>query len=99
MVMMLKHSFVTVTICPLRFRHTVIPLAVKILSAFGVDGNPGPLAMIKEGTLKATVFQDGETQVKTAISLIPQILAGETVDDVTVPFILVTSENIDDYLE
>ena len=29
----------------------------------GVDGNKGPLTMVKEGTLGATVFQDGVAQL------------------------------------
>jgi len=66
----------------------------------GVDGNAGPLAMIKEGTLKATVLQDGAKQVETAIALIPDIIAGKEVEkNIMVPFTLVTSENVDEYLK
>ena len=66
----------------------------------GVDGNAGSLAMIKEGTLKATVLQDGAKQVETAIALIPDIIAGKEVEkNIMVPFTLVTSENVDEYLK
>jgi len=66
----------------------------------GVDGNAGPLAMVKAGELKATVFQDGAGQVTTAIGLIKDIKEGKTVEkNVTVPFVLVTSENVDEYLK
>lgn len=66
----------------------------------GVDGNAGPLAMVKEGTLGATVLQDGAKQVETAIALIPDILAGKEVEkDVMVPFTLVTKDNVDEYLK
>jgi len=66
----------------------------------GVDGNAGPLAMVKEGTLKATVLQDGAKQVETAIALIPDIIAGKEVEkNIMVPFTLVTSENVDEYLK
>ncbi len=66
----------------------------------GVDGNAGPLAMIKEGTLKATVLQDGAKQVETAIALIPDIIAGKEVEkNIMIPFTLVTSENVDEYLK
>jgi ABC-type sugar transport system, periplasmic component len=66
----------------------------------GVDGNAGPLQMVKDGTLLATVLQDGAAQVTTAISLIPDVIAGKTVEkSIMVPFTLVTSENVDQYLK
>lgn len=66
----------------------------------GVDGNPGPLAMVKKGDLRATVLQDGAAQVTTAVGLIPDILAGKKVPKVTmVPFTLVTKDNVDKYLK
>jgi len=66
----------------------------------GVDGNAGPLQMVKDGTLRATVLQDGAAQVTTAISLIPDILAGKTVEkSIMVPFTLVTPDNVDQYLK
>ena len=66
----------------------------------GVDGNAGPLQMVKDGTLRSTVLQDGAAQVETAIALIPDILAGKTVEkSIMVPFTLVTSENVDEYLK
>lgn len=66
----------------------------------GVDGNAGPLAMVKAGELKATVYQDGAGQVTAAIGLIKDIKEGKTVEkEVTVPFVLVTSENVDEYLK
>ncbi|MHC1772012.1 MAG: substrate-binding domain-containing protein [Flexilinea sp.] len=72
----------------------------KDIVCIGVDGNAGPLAMVKEGTLSATVLQDGAAQVKTAIALIPDIIAGKTVEkNIMVPFTLVTSENVDEYLK
>lgn len=66
----------------------------------GVDGNAGPLQMVKDGTLLATVLQDGAAQVTTAVNLIPDIIAGKTVEkSIMVPFTLVTSENVDQYLK
>lgn len=66
----------------------------------GVDGNQGPLAMIKEGTLGATVLQDGVGQVTAGIDAIKADIAGETVEkEYVVPFVLVTSENVDEYLQ
>ena len=70
----------------------------------GVDGNKGPLTMVKEGTLGATVFQDGESQVAYAIDTIARaIITGETegveMFKTDIPFVLVTSENVDQYLK
>ncbi len=70
----------------------------------GVDGNQGPLTMVKEGTLGATVLQDGVAQVDYAIDTIARaVMTGET-DGVEmfktdIPFVLVTSDNVDEYLE
>jgi len=65
----------------------------------GVDGNPGPLQMVKDGDLRSTVLQDGAGQVNAAIKLIPDIIAGKSVDKVImVPFTLVTPFNVDNYL-
>jgi ABC-type sugar transport system substrate-binding protein len=66
----------------------------------GVDGNQGPLAMVKEGTLGATVLQDGVGQVTAGIDAIKADIAGEEVEkEYVVPFVLVTSENVDEYLQ
>lgn len=65
----------------------------------GVDGNQGPLAMVKAGTLGATVLQDGVGQVTAGIDAIRLDIEGETVEkEYTIPFVLVTSENVDEYL-
>lgn len=66
----------------------------------GVDGNQGPLQMVKDGTLGATVLQDGAGQVNAGIDAIVSAIKGETVDkSYTVPFVVVTSENVDQYLQ
>ncbi len=69
----------------------------------GVDGNKGPLTMIKDGTLGATVFQDGAGQMRYALELIPYIIAGDTTTmeyfNSQIPFILVTKDNVGDYLK
>jgi len=72
----------------------------KDIVCIGVDGNAGPLAMVKKGTLRTTVLQDGAAQVNAAIALIPEILAGKTVQkSIMVPFTLITSKNVDKYLK
>lgn len=66
----------------------------------GVDGNPNPLQMVKDGEMGATVLQDGPGQVAAGIELIKQALKGEeTAKEVMVPFVLVTKDNVDQYLK
>ncbi len=66
----------------------------------GVDGNQGPLQMVKEGTLGATVLQDGAGQVNAGIDAIVASIKGETVEKkIIVPFVLVTPDNVDEYLK
>lgn len=66
----------------------------------GVDGNAGPLQMVKDGTLRSTVLQDGAAQVQSAIALIPDVIAGKAISkNIKVPFTLVTPENVDNYLK
>ncbi len=72
----------------------------KDIVCIGVDGNAGPLSMVKAGMLGATVLQDGASQVTTAINMIPDVIAGKQVEKSTmIPFVLVTSENVDQYLK
>ena len=66
----------------------------------GVDASPDALAMMEEGKLNVTVFQNaagqGEGGVKTAIAL----ARGETVEQlVWVDYELVTPENYKDYMK
>lgn len=66
----------------------------------GVDGNQGPLQMVKNGELGATVLQDGVGQITAGIDAIVKDINGETVEKLTdVPFVLVTAENVDQYLK
>ena len=46
----------------------------------GVDGNQGPLQMIKDGELGATVLQDAPGQVNAGIDAIVAAIKGETVE-------------------
>lgn len=65
----------------------------------GVDGNQNPLQMVKDGEMGATVLQDGPGQVEGAIKMIKACLAGETPEkEIAIPFVLVTIDNVDEYL-
>lgn len=68
--------------------------------SIGVDGNVGPLTMVKNGELRATIYQDGGGQVKKAIELAIDVLNGKTVAKETmVDFVLITKDNVGQYLK
>ena len=66
----------------------------------GVDAIDTALAMVKDGELHATVFQDaagqGETAAKMAIDV---ALGNEVQKEIWIDFVLITEENIDEYYE
>lgn len=65
----------------------------------GIDGIPDSLNSVKAGGLNATVFQNSTSQAETAFEVAQKLANGETVEKLyDIPFELVTSENIDDYL-
>ena len=66
----------------------------------GVDGNQHPLEMIRDGELKGTVLQDGVGQMTAGIDTIVQVIEeGKAPKNVTVPFVMITEENVGDYLK
>lgn len=66
----------------------------------GVDGNPGPLSMIKSGDLKATVYQDGIGQVSKGIDLAVELIKGNQIPrESWIDFVLVTKDNVEQYLK
>jgi len=66
----------------------------------GVDGNQNPLQMVKDGDLGATVLQDGVGQVSAGIDVITALINGESYEAAPViPFVLVTKDNVDEYLQ
>lgn len=66
----------------------------------GADGTPAALQMVKDGQMKATVLQDVKSEVAAAIEMVKSHLNGETPErKVVIPYVLVTSENVDQYLQ
>jgi len=64
----------------------------------GIDATPAALEYVKDGKLKVTVFQDAVGQGTAAIDLAVKAANGEKVEDVIVPYQLVTQENVDEYI-
>lgn len=64
----------------------------------GVDATDAALAMVADGELDGTVFQDGTNQGAEAVKKAVALAKGETVDRETwIPFQLVTPENIGEF--
>jgi hypothetical protein len=65
----------------------------------GIDATPDGLAAMKAGELKVTVFQNASGQGKSAVDMALKLVAGGKVEErVWVPFELVTSANLANYL-
>ena len=66
----------------------------------GVDGVEVPLQMVQDGSMKATILQDGVGQINGAISIVESLVKGEAFDPAPViPFVLVTQDNVADYIQ
>ena len=66
----------------------------------GVDAIDDARKSVKDGELDATVFQDCKGQAEGALAAAIKLAKGEEVDaQILIPFILVNSENIDEYLK
>lgn len=62
----------------------------------GIDGNKDALNLLKEGSLKVTVFQNVAGQGSEAIKTAYKVIKGEKVDkNIFIPFELVTHEDAD----
>ena len=67
---------------------------------FGVDAIYDALKSVKDGKMDATVYQDCKGQAEGSIEAAYKLAKGESVEkEILIPFILVTSENVDEYLK
>ncbi len=66
----------------------------------GVDAIDDALQSVKDGKMDATVYQDCKGQAEGAIEAAYKLAKGESVEkEILIPFILVTAENVDEYLK
>ena len=66
----------------------------------GVDAIDDALQSVKDGKMDATVYQDCKGQAEGAIEAAYKLAKGESVEkEILNPFILVTTENVDEYLK
>ncbi len=67
---------------------------------FGIDAIPEALKAMKSGMMKGTVFQDAKGQGTGAINAAYKIVQKEKVDKtIYIPYVLVTKENLDQYID
>lgn len=67
----------------------------------GVDGSDDALASIKAGELAMTALQDAKGQAEAGAQIFAQLRDGADpaeIEDVYIPFQIVTAENVDEYL-
>lgn len=64
----------------------------------GVDATMDALQEVKSGEMFLTLFQDGDTIAATALSLALEAADGKTVSSVGVDYILVNTDNVDEYI-
>lgn len=65
----------------------------------GVDGNEGPIQMVANGEMGATIKQDGVGQLQAAMDIITAIIEGKEWSNDPIPFVLVTKDNAAEYLK
>ena len=66
----------------------------------GVDAIDDALQSVKDGKMDATVYQDCKGQAEGAIEAAYKLAKGESVEkEILIPVILVTTENVDEYLK
>lgn len=66
----------------------------------GVDAIDDALQSVKDSKMDATVYQDCKGQAEGAIEAAYKLAKGESVEkEILIPFILVTTENVDEYLK
>lgn len=68
----------------------------------GIDGSDDALQSVKNGEMTMTVLQDALAQAKAGAQVFQQIRDGadpSTIEDVYVPFQIITKDNVDDYLK
>ncbi|MDY5331262.1 MAG: sugar ABC transporter substrate-binding protein [Porcincola intestinalis] len=67
----------------------------------GIDGSDPALESIKNGEMAMTAFQDAKAQAEAGADIFAQLRDGtdpKDIEDVYIPFKIVTSDNVDDYL-
>lgn len=76
-----------------------IAAAGKLIVITSIDAESQALVNVREGTALATVYQNQDAQAAKAVDVALSLIKGETVEpDIQVPTVLITKENLGDYL-
>lgn len=80
----------------------VLKTAGKVgeIKLYGLDATPEGLKAVKAGEMAATIYVDAEAEIRAAFDMIDTLQAGGTVEsEYVVPAVLVTAENVDEYMK
>ena len=67
---------------------------------YGVDATSDGLNAVKDGSLTATVLQDAVKQAGTSVDVVYQLITTGEAETVTwIPFVLITPDDVDEYLK
>lgn len=72
------------------------------IQVLGVDGSDDALQSIKDGEMTMTAFQDAKAQAEAGADIFEQLKNGTDpadIEDVRIPFKIVTKDNVDEYME
>lgn len=70
------------------------------IKLYGLDATSEGLKAVKAGEMAATIFVDADAEIRAAYDMVGTILDGGTVDsEYVVPAVLVTQENVDQYIK
>lgn len=71
------------------------------IKLYGLDAEPEVVRAIKAGEMTATIKLDGPTEAKAAVDAIIRLSNGETLPNkiINIPTIVVTKDNVDDFLK
>ncbi|WP_332631346.1 sugar ABC transporter substrate-binding protein [Halalkalibacter flavus] len=64
----------------------------------GIDASPDALEYMQAGKMDVTVFQDAKDQGSTGVQVAVKAANGEGVETVIIPYLLVTPENVDEFV-
>lgn len=72
------------------------------IQVLGVDGSDDALESIKNGEMTMTSLQDAKAQAEAGVQIFEDLKNGKDpadIEDVSIPFKIVTAENVDEYLK
>lgn len=67
---------------------------------YGLDATSEGLKAVKEGTMAATIYVDAHAEIVEAFNMLEDVKAGKEVEkEYVVPAVLVTKDNVDEYMK